>query len=244
MLKFNKSTKIATALAAVILTLSGCGSSSEESVGTGEGTTVEQQEQQSAETYKDIDTGELKEVQIYDFPEESMFEILHGVKYGMTKEDVKSIEGEPTEEGIYTLSYDTSINNYQAVLLYKFFLFEPGDKQTQYQNVTEAEFDIALDGLTDTQIYNEFRDIRKTYIEKYGEPASSVAFAIDNPDLNMDGYPDIDGEIDFNGDPFMVDKYNVQNGIEIEIKYYNSDLDGKGIEIRYICENPLTNPNI
>lgn len=240
----NKIVKIAAALTAVILTLSACGSSSEESVGIGEGTTVEQQDQQSSETYKDYNTGELKEVQIYNFPEDSMFEILRGVKYGMTKEAVKSIEGDPAEESAFLLKYETSISSYDAVLSYQFNLFEPGDKLIHYQNVTGAEFDINIEGLTDTQIYNEYKEIRKTYIDKYGDPDRSTAFVTDDSDLIINGYPDIEGEINFNGDPYMVDRFNVPHGIEIEMKYDNSDYFGKRIVIRYTCENPLTNPNI
>ena len=214
----NKITKNAAILAAAVVftSFTACGGSSDA-----------QQDHQSVETYKDIDTGELKEVQIYNFPEESMFEILHGVKYGMTKEDVKNIEGTPSEEGPFLLKFNTSINNYQAVLSYHFFFFEPGDEWTQYQNVTGAMFTISLEGLSDAQIYNEYRDIRKTYMEIYGEPDTSVVFAINNPDLIMDGYPDIDGDINFNGDPFMRDEFSVQEGLEIVMSYSNIDDNSK-----------------
>lgn len=74
-----KKLKIAAAVAAMSMLFTACGGTADNA----------DQLKTKAEASADSD------MQAYDFPADKQYEILRGVKYGMTMEEVKAVEGEP-----------------------------------------------------------------------------------------------------------------------------------------------------
>lgn len=97
---------------------------------------------------------------------------FRNVKWGMSKNDVVSIEGEPTSENefgepgdsFYRVVYDnTNVVDYTAELCYYF----------EDDKLTSAEYRFNCDDKTDLQINTMYYNLYKEYTEKYGIPMDS-----------------------------------------------------------------------
>ena len=220
-------TKTAAMLAAVAVfsTFTACGSSPD---------TSQSEEQAATASAKTSD-----DIKVYDFPEDMQYEILRGVKYGMTMQEVIDIEGEPTESNNLNLNYSTDVNGYSADLWYTFRLCVTGD-DTVYQNVNSAKYTFDIEGLTDAQKYNEYKQIRNLYIDKYGEPSKSSAFTGDYVD--MSDFPTVDSDFLMPAITTFFDYFDIDN-LSIRLSYSKTD-DGESLDISYVCDNPLDIVNI
>lgn len=222
-----KITKTAAIIAAagIFATFTACGSSTDTSQSEEQAVTA------SAKTSDDI--------KVYDFPEDMQYEILRGVKYGMTMQEVIDIEGEPTESNNLNLHYSTDVNGYSADLWYTFRLCVPGD-DTVYQNVNSAKYTFDIEGLTDVQKYNEYKQIRNLYIDKYGDPSESSAFTGDYVD--MSSFPSVDSDFSMPAITTFYDYFDMDN-LSIRLSYSKSETS-ESLDISYVCDNPLDTVNI
>ncbi|MDD7429330.1 MAG: hypothetical protein PUK49_06095, partial [Oscillospiraceae bacterium] len=178
-------------------------------------------------------------VKIYNFPEDMQYEILRGIKYGMTMQEVINIEGKPTESNNLNLHYSVDVSGYSADLWYTFRLCVSGD-DTVYQNVNSAKYTFDIEGLTDAQKYNEYKQIRNLYIDKYGEPSESSAFTGDYVD--MSDFPSVDSDFSMPAITTFYDHFDIDN-MFIRLSYSKSDTS-ESFDISYVCDNPLDTVNI
>lgn len=224
----SKITKLAAILAAaaVFTTFTACGSSADTS--------------QSEEQTVTASTETSDDAKVYDFPEDLQYEILRGVKYGMTMQEVIDIEGEPVERNRRSLHYSTDVNGYSADLSYIFIFGVPGDGETEYQNVNGAKYTFDIEGLTDVQKYNEYKQIRKLYIDKYGNPSQSSAWTGDFVD--MSDFPTVDSDFSMPAITTFYDHFDIDN-MYIRLSYSKSDTS-ESFDISYVCNNPLSSVNI
>lgn len=223
----SKITKTAAILAAVavFITFTACGSSADTS--------------QSEEQTVTASTETSEDVKIYNFPEDMQYEILRGIKYGMTMQEVIDIEGKPTESNNLNLHYSVDVSGYSADLWYTFRLCVSGD-DTVYQNVNSAKYTFDIEGLTDAQKYNEYKQIRKLYIDKYGDPSQSSARTGDFVD--MSDFPTVDSDFSMPAITTFYDYFDMNN-LSIRLNYSKSE-DSESFDISYICINPLSSVNI
>ena len=158
------------------------------------------------------------------------------VKWGMSKDDVVSIEGEPIsefelEENYYRIAYDNiPILDYSAELYYYF----------KDNILVESEYRFNWGDKTDLQIHNMYITLRKEYVSKYGEPAD-YGRLISNLDYPPSSLENFISDTDFNFGEVVGynDKWSNINGMNIDMEFGGVDSNGERFMTLYISYKPI-----
>lgn len=146
------------------------------------------------------------------------------VKWGMSKDEVIAIEGEPTKEITYPEKYclgllydDVPVIDYTAQLNY----------YLENDMLIKATYRFNCDDKTDLQINTMYYDLHNEYIKKYGTPTIS-SFVMQNTNYtNLTAPPHIlDSDFSFGNTAAYTDEWSNVNGASISISLTYSAIEG------------------
>ena len=155
---------------------------------------------------------------------------FRNVNWGMSKDQVVSLEGTPSSENPYgapgedryRLIYNVSLLDYSAELSYHF----------ENDALTSAEYEFDCNDKTDLQIHTMYFAIRDEYISKYGSSDNSNYLTFNQDYQNISENPYIsDPKFNFDETAIYGDDWNNANNTKISISmtYDNSPEDDKSI---------------
>lgn len=159
------------------------------------------------------------------------------VTWGMSKDEVIAIEGEPTNEigdsenNFYGLIYDNiTVADYNATLRY----------YVKNDMLIEAEYSFNCDDKTDLQINTMYYDLHNEYVKKYGNPINS-SFIMQNTnykDLKEPPYI-IDSDFSFGDTAMYKDEWSNVNGAGISMSLLYSVMENEKLVVFNITYEAL-----
>ena len=168
---------------------------------------------------------------------------FRNVNWGMSKDQVISLEGTPSSENTYgapgenryRLIYNATVSDYSADLSYHF----------ENDMLTRAEYQFDCNDKTDLQINTMYFVLRDEYIAKYSS-SDNFSYIILNPNYqNISENPYVlDSGFSFDGMASYNDNWNNANGSMISLSMTYSGMTGNDKSIYFVISHAAINNDI